>query len=205
MSTPTAPPSSSSGASPGRRGCPTCCALPSCRRTSSSSCARAHPTPRDPRGGRGTHGRPARPAGRGGLDPGGMLPRGGVTALLSAATVFACPSVYEPLGIVNLEAMACELPVVAAATGGIPEVVVPGETGWLVPIEQVRTAPVSRSTRTPSSPTSRRPWSRPSATRPGRPDGPGRAPARRRRLLVGEHRRPDDAGLPRGAAWQAVS
>ena len=66
-----------------------------------------------------------------------MLPRNEVIALLSAATVFACPSVYEPLGIVNLEAMACNLPVVATATGGIPEVVVHGETGWLVPIEQV--------------------------------------------------------------------
>jgi len=66
-----------------------------------------------------------------------MLPRHEVIALLSAATVFACPSVYEPLGIVNLEAMACELAVVATATGGIPEVVVEGETGWLVPIEQV--------------------------------------------------------------------
>ena len=66
-----------------------------------------------------------------------MLPRAEVVALLSAATVFACPSVYEPLGIVNLEAMACELAVVATATGGIPEVVVHGETGWLVPIEQV--------------------------------------------------------------------
>lgn len=65
-----------------------------------------------------------------------MLPRGEVIALLSAATVFACPSIYEPLGIVNLEAMACELPVVATATGGIPEVVVHGETGWLVPIDQ---------------------------------------------------------------------
>ena len=67
-----------------------------------------------------------------------MLPRDQVIAILSAATVFACPSVYEPLGIVNLEAMACELPVVATATGGIPEVVVDGETGWLVPIEQVQ-------------------------------------------------------------------
>jgi starch synthase len=66
-----------------------------------------------------------------------MLPRAEVVALLSAGTVFACPSVYEPLGIVNLEAMASELAVVATATGGIPEVVVHGETGWLVPIEQV--------------------------------------------------------------------
>jgi starch synthase len=67
-----------------------------------------------------------------------MLPQPEVAALLSAGTVFACPSVYEPLGIVNLEAMACELAVVATATGGIPEVVVDGETGWLVPIDQVQ-------------------------------------------------------------------
>ncbi|MFM6851413.1 MAG: glycogen synthase, partial [Terrabacter sp.] len=66
-----------------------------------------------------------------------MLPRNEVVALLSHGTVFACPSVYEPLGIVNLEAMACELAVVATATGGIPEVVVDGTTGWLVPIEQL--------------------------------------------------------------------
>jgi alpha-maltose-1-phosphate synthase len=65
-----------------------------------------------------------------------MLPRPDVVALLSAATAFACPSIYEPLGIVNLEAMACETAVVATATGGIPEVVVDGETGRLVPIEQ---------------------------------------------------------------------
>jgi starch synthase len=49
--------------------------------------------------------------------------------------VFACPSIYEPLGIVNLEAMACEAAVVATATGGIVEVVVDGETGLLVPFE----------------------------------------------------------------------
>ncbi len=66
-----------------------------------------------------------------------MLPRRDVVQLLSHATVFVCPSVYEPLGIVNLEAMACETAVVATATGGIPEVVSDGETGLLVPIEQV--------------------------------------------------------------------
>jgi len=66
-----------------------------------------------------------------------MLPRADVVALLSNATVFACPSVYEPLGIVNLEAMACEAAVVATATGGIPEVVEHGVTGLLVPIEQL--------------------------------------------------------------------
>lgn len=65
-----------------------------------------------------------------------MLPRSDVVALLTAATVFACPSVYEPLGIVNLEAMACETAVVATATGGIPEVVADGTTGWLVPLDQ---------------------------------------------------------------------
>jgi len=64
-----------------------------------------------------------------------MLPKRDVIQLLSHATVFACPSIYEPLGIVNLEAMACEAAVVATATGGIVEVVVNGETGLLVPFE----------------------------------------------------------------------
>jgi starch synthase len=64
-----------------------------------------------------------------------MLPKPDVIGLLSHATVFACPSIYEPLGIVNLEAMACEAAVVASAVGGIPEVVVEGETGLLVPYE----------------------------------------------------------------------
>lgn len=65
------------------------------------------------------------------------LSRAELIAVLSSATVFACPSIYEPLGIVNLEAMACGIPVVATATGGIPEVVAHDETGLLVPIEQV--------------------------------------------------------------------
>jgi starch synthase len=75
-----------------------------------------------------------------------MLPRADVIALLTVATAFACPSIYEPLGIVNLEAMACETAVVATATGGTPEVVVDPHsglggaegpaTGRLVPIDQ---------------------------------------------------------------------
>jgi starch synthase len=62
-----------------------------------------------------------------------MLPRDELRQLLTHASVFACPSVYEPLGIVNLEAMACETAVVASAVGGIPEVVTDGVTGLLVP------------------------------------------------------------------------
>lgn len=64
------------------------------------------------------------------------LPRNELTALLTSATCFVCPSVYEPLGIVNLEAMACGAAVVGTATGGIPEVVDDGVTGVLVPIDQ---------------------------------------------------------------------
>jgi alpha-maltose-1-phosphate synthase len=65
-----------------------------------------------------------------------MLPKPDVIQVLTHSTVFVCPSVYEPMGIVNLEAMACETAVVATATGGIPEVVADRETGLLVPIAQ---------------------------------------------------------------------
>lgn len=67
-----------------------------------------------------------------------MLPHESLVAVLAAADVFVTPSIYEPLGIVNLEAMALELPVVGTATGGIPDVIVDGETGYLVPIEQAQ-------------------------------------------------------------------
>jgi starch synthase len=76
-----------------------------------------------------------------------LLPQPELSAVLTAGTVFVCPSVYEPLGIVNLEAMACGLPVVGTATGGIPEVVADGVTGRLVPIDQL-----SDGTGTPTDP-----------------------------------------------------
>jgi glycosyltransferase involved in cell wall biosynthesis len=66
-----------------------------------------------------------------------MLPKEKVINLYTHAAIFVCPSIYEPFGIINLEAMACETPVVASAVGGIPEVVEHGETGLLVPPEVI--------------------------------------------------------------------
>ena len=70
-----------------------------------------------------------------------MVSRPEAIALYSAASVFVCPSIYEPFGIINLEAMACGTPVVASAVGGIKEVVVNGETGFLVPLKQMTESP----------------------------------------------------------------
>src|SRR5262245_62228195 len=76
-----------------------------------------------------------------------MLDRKAVVELYSHAAVFCCPSIYEPFGIINLEAMACETAVVASAVGGIKEVVVDGENGFLVPLEQMNESPFERTNR----------------------------------------------------------
>jgi alpha-maltose-1-phosphate synthase len=70
-----------------------------------------------------------------------MVNKATVYELYSHAAVFCCPSIYEPFGIINLEAMACETAVVASAVGGIKEVVVHGETGYLVPLAQMNESP----------------------------------------------------------------
>jgi starch synthase len=70
-----------------------------------------------------------------------MVTKDVVYQLYTHAAVFVCPSIYEPFGIINLEAMACETAIVASAVGGIKEVVVDGETGFLVPLEQMQTTP----------------------------------------------------------------
>lgn len=76
-----------------------------------------------------------------------MLPREKVKVLYSHARVFACPSLYEPFGIINLEALSCETPVVGSAVGGIPEILTEGETGYLIELE-----PISRTDFNPKSP-----------------------------------------------------
>src|SRR5438105_14971443 len=70
-----------------------------------------------------------------------MLNRSAIVELYAHAAIFICPSIYEPFGIINLEAMACGTAVVASAVGGIKEVVIDGETGFLVPLEQMKESP----------------------------------------------------------------
>lgn len=70
-----------------------------------------------------------------------MLPKKDLIELYSHASIFCCPSIYEPFGIINLEAMACEVPVVASAVGGIKEIIVENETGLLVKFDQINEAP----------------------------------------------------------------
>ena len=129
-----------------------------------------------------------------------MLPRDELIAVLMHGTVFACPSVYEPLGIVNLEAMAVGLPVVGTATGGIPEVIDDGVTGRLVPDR-----PAAGRHRHPGGPRAVRPrpgrraHRRRREHRPDRAVGPGVPPAGRGPLHVGGDRRADDRGVPGGA------
>ena len=103
-------------------------------------CAGAPDTPEIAAGDEGGGG------GRAGRSTAGDLDRGDggqatVYQLYTHAAVFCCPSIYEPFGIINLEAMACETAVVASAVGGIKEVVVEGETGFLVPLEQQQESP----------------------------------------------------------------
>jgi glycogen synthase len=74
-----------------------------------------------------------------------MLSKKEIIQLYSHAAVFCCPSIYEPFGIINIEAMACNTAVVASSVGGIKEVVVDGETGILVPLEQEKSAPFEAS------------------------------------------------------------
>ncbi len=92
-----------------------------------------------------------------------MVDKQTVHQLYAQAAVFCCPSIYEPFGIINLEAMACETAVVASAVGGIKEVVVDGETGFLVPVEQM--------TESPFEPTNPEKFERDLAARMNRADG----------------------------------
>ena len=126
-----------------------------------------------------------------------MLPRPEVVELLTAATVFVCPSIYEPLGIVNLEAMACETAVVASAVGGIPEVVEDGVTGLLVDYSP----DAGRRRSRPAWPTAVNALARdPARARAMGVAGRERAVAR---VQLGGDRRPDGRALP--SVWHARS
>ena len=120
-----------------------------------------------------------------------MLPIGKIREILSAATVFVCPSVYEPLGIVNLEAMACATAVVASDVGGIPEVVVDGVTGrWCI------TTLTTQADIKPGWPKRSMHWS--PTQRKRERYGQRRTPALHRGFLLGARRRADAGDLPEG-------
>ena len=198
-STPIARRSCSSAASRARRACPTCSTpRSSSTRPPSSCCAPARPTRRRsaPRSSAASSGCASERGNVIWIDE--MLPKPDVIQLLSHATVFACPSIYEPLGIVNLEAMACEAAVVATATGGIVEVVAGRRHR---PARAVRARAGSdraarpggvRRTRSPSastrcSPIRRVPrrWARRAARGPSRRSTGPRSPRRRRPSTAG--------------------
>ena len=114
----------------------------------------------------------------------GMLAKREVIQLLTHATVFACPSLYEPLGIVNLEAMACGTAVVGSRVGGIPEVVADGETGLLVPPGDPAALAGAINALLADEPL-------------GRGDGQARPRPGRGRVRLGQHRRADGRALHR--------
>ena len=134
-----------------------------------------------------------------------MLPRAEVVQILSHATVFLCPSIYEPLGIVNLEAMACETAVVATHTGGIPEVVEDGVTGLLVPFD-----PRDDGSRDPVDPRALRARHRRARQRAGERSraraahGGGRPAARDRALRLAGDRGRDGGALRAAAGAEAL-
>ena len=121
-----------------------------------------------------------------------MVDKTDVIQLYSGAAVFCCPSIYEPFGIINLEAMACETPVVGSMVGGIPEVVVHDEeTGFLVPVAQQRESPFAPLHPADYARTSPRHQPPDGGPRQARALREGRSRARRRAVQLGEHRRAD--------------
>ena len=204
-STPTGPTSSSSAGSPARRGSSTSStrSRASTRRCRSSS-APAPPT--RPRSARRWPSASPRSAPAGPTSSGSARCCRGPTRSSSTrhAAVFCCPSVYEPFGIINLEAMACETAVVASAVGGIPEVVVPGETGLLVDLE------IRPGTFDPVDPARFSADLAAAINTVGPRRGPARAlraggPAPRRGpLQLGGNRRADDGALPLGRSRLTV-
>ena len=123
-----------------------------------------------------------------------IVPKDDIITLYTHASLFVCPSVYEPFGIINLEAMACGTPVVASAVGGIKEVVVHDKTGLLVPFEPVGAPTSSRGTRS-SSPATSPPRSTACSTTPRSSGAWASAPRARRALLQLDQHRPLDDRL----------